>query len=392
MIRLSIIATHPVQYYAPWFRNIASQPNLTLKVFYLLDTRKEKPIDPGFQKPIEWDIPLLDGYDYEFVDNVSSNPRSSSFWGLQNPTLNEQVMKFEPSIVLMMCYNYYTCYKFIMSWRKSPIIFRGDSHRLIEEHSVKSRLKRVIISFIFSKFHACLYVGKANYYYYIFNGVDPSKLYFSPYAVDNDRFCSQEVTALAKAMRWKIDLGIPANHAVILFSGKFINTKRPLDLLHAYKMAKLTDVSLLFVGNGELENELIEQSKDTNFVFIAPFQNQSLMPRTYSVADIFVLPSHGETWGLSVNEAMCMCKPIIVSDHVGCAADLVIPYVNGFIFPAGNILALRDSLIKAFAERDILLRWGQASRRIINQYNYSHATQGLMDAINAVSPPTPRST
>ena len=110
------------------------------------------------------------------------------------------------------------------------------------------------------------------------------------------------------------------------------------------------------------------------------------MPRTYAAGDVMVLPSYGpsETWGLAVNEALCLGVPVIVSDHVGCASDLVIPEKTGLIFPAGDVDALRRSLQTAFSEggRQLTL-WGQNGQHHISHYSYRYATEGLLSALSA---------
>lgn len=385
MKRLAIITSHPIQYYAPWFRYLAQQSELEFRVFYLWDFGVRQQVDPGFQQAIAWDIPLLEGYEFEFVQNVSDRPGTKHFWGLQNPSLIQQVRQYQPDVVLLMNYNYASLYNFIWNWRETPILFRGDSHRLVITQGLKTWVKQQWISQVFRRFAACLYVGKANYHYFRSHSVPAERLYFSPHAIDNDRFFQQADSAKAQADIWKQKLGIPAHHAVILFAGKLIPKKRPLDLLQAFLRAKLSQVSLLFVGNGELETELRSQAAKHPHIYFAPFQNQSLMPRTYAIADLVVLPSYGsgETWGLAINEAMCLAKPVLISDHVGCAEDLVYPYKNGLLFPAGNVSALVETLQTAFADHDRLADWGKESRQIINNYSYAQTAEGLMQAIQA---------
>jgi len=385
MKKLAIITSHPIQYYAPWFRYLSHQGLLDFRVFYLWDFGVRQQVDPGFQQVIEWDIPLLEGYEYEFVQNVSDRPGTKHFWGLQNPSLIQQVKQYQPDVVLLMNYNYASLYQFLWHWRETPILFRGDSHRLISDRSLKTWLKQQWISQLFRRFSACLYVGKANYHYFRSYGVSAEKLFFSPHAIDNDRFFQQSGNAHNLARVWKQELGIPANHAVILFAGKLIPKKRPDDLLQAFLKAKLPHVSLLFAGTGELDAKLKSQAADHPDIYFAPFQNQSQMPRTYAIADLVVLPSYGagETWGLAINEAMCLAKPVLVSDHVGCAADLVHPGENGLIFPAGNLSALTEKLQMAFADRDRLSTWGKKSLALIQPYSYAETTQGLLEAIQS---------
>jgi glycosyltransferase involved in cell wall biosynthesis len=386
MLRLAIITSHPIQYYAPWFRHLNNVGGLTLRVFYLWDFGVTQQTDQQFNQAIQWDIPLLAGYDYEFVPNTSQQPGTGHFWGLQNPSLSQQVKAFQPDAVLMMNYNYASLYRFLFTWQDSPLFFRGDSHRLIPETGHKAAVKRWWITQIYRRFQACLYVGQANRDYFRAHGVADSQLFFSPHAIDNARFMAQAEKARFEARQWKQSLGIPADHHVILFAGKLIPKKRPLDLLQAFLQANLPGVSLLFVGSGELEADLRQQAQQSGHphLYFAPFQNQSQMPRTYAAGDVMVLPSYGagETWGLAVNEAMCMGTPVIVSDHVGCAADLVLPQQTGLIFPAGDVAALTACLHQAFRENGHQLpQWGQMGRHLVQDYSYRYATQGLLTAL-----------
>lgn len=385
MKKIAIITSHPIQYYAPWFRYLADSDDIKIKVFYLWDFGVTQKIDLEFQRSFSWDIPLLDGYEFEFVPNVSSNPGTHHFWGFKNPSLIERVKSYQSDAVLLMLYNYGSIYNFLWKWNSSetPLLFRGDSHRLLIPSGIKAWARRQLITQIYRKFAACLYVGKANYDYFRYHGLSADNLFFSPHAVDNQRFFSQTELAVREAHRWKQELGIPENHAVILFAGKFSWKKRPLDLLNAFVQAKLPQVSLLFVGSGELEDRLKTQAQNYPNIYFAPFQNQSLMPRTYSIADLFVLPSYGfgETWGLAINEAMCMSRPVLSSTHVGCTQDLVHPGTNGLVFPAGDVSALTASLQEAFSDRKRLQIWGQESKKIISNYSYTQATQGLREAL-----------
>jgi len=84
---------------------------------------------------------------------------------------------------------------------------------------------------------------------------------------------------------------------------------------------------------------------------------------------------------------MCMSRPIIVSDHVGCARDLVVPEENGLIFPAGDVAALTRCLHNALSNRERLRKWGERSRDMIDQYSYRQTTEGLIEAMRRVAAP-----
>jgi glycosyltransferase involved in cell wall biosynthesis len=383
--KLAIVATHPIQYYAPWFACLTRQPGLALRVFYLWDFGVTTRIDRGFQAPVRWDIPLLEGYGHEFVPNHSAHPGTASFLGLWNPELPARLARWRPDAVLLTAYNFATLGYFLARRRASdaPLIFRGDSHRLVRRPGLAEPLRRALVSAVFRRMDAFLYVGSANREYFERHGVPGERLFYAPHAVDNARFRAAQPAARAAAPAWRRTLGIPEHARVILFAGKLEEKKRPLDLLQAFAAAKLERACLLFVGSGAQEAALRNAAAGRRDVFFAPLRNQSEMPLTYCAGDVFVLPSFGpfETWGLAVNEAMCMGLPVIASDHVGCARDLVLDHETGLTFRAGDVDALRAALQLALADGERLKRWGANASERIRAYDYEATTAGLLASL-----------
>ena len=119
-------------------------------------------------------------------------------------------------------------------------------------------------------------------------------------------------------------------------------------LLEAFQQLNVPKSRLIFVGKGILEDVLQQKAAGDSRILFLGFQNQQQMPVVYRLANVFVLPSKGpgETWGLSVNEALACDRPVLVSNKCGCAADLVVPGTNGLIFEAGDIGSLKTSMKK----------------------------------------------
>lgn len=370
---------------------MAREASLHLRVFYLWDTENQPKHDPGFGRRVNWDVPLRNGYESEFVPNISSRPGTDRFFGMRNPEILKRLKSWRPDAALLIGYRYPTFLELIFTprrLRRFPLIFRGDSHRLAASQSSKwkGESRKRGISQIYKRFAAILYVGKANREYFRLHGVPDEKLFFAPHAVDNERFLNSAQEAVAEAWLWRDKLGIPSSHALILFAGKLEEKKRPLDLLAAFKRLNQSEVSLLLVGNGPLEAQLRSQASAIPNVYFAPFQNQSQMPRTYAACDLFVLPSYGpeESWGLAINEALCLEKPVVVSSHVGCGPDLVRSAENGLVFEAGGVGALTSALKEALSDRNRLHGWGEKGREIVQGYDYAHATNGLMEALSYI--------
>lgn len=399
-LRLAIVLSHPIQYFSPWIRHIAATAPIELKVFYLWGSGAEARFDRQFGQAIQWDIPLLAGYEHEFIANRSRNPGTHHFRGLDNPQLVPALEAWRPDAILLFGYAYASHLRVMLSRRlaRIPLLLRGDSHDLSRPPGWKPKLARWARSILFKRFAGFLAVGRANADYYRRCGVPEARIYFVPHCVDNQRFQAAAAQAALDAVAWRAELGIAANARVVLFAGKFEVKKRPLHLLRAFGDAQTAllgagrpEAALLFVGSGALESELKSEAgaRIGKTIFFAPFQNQSRMPVVYACCDLLVLPSESETWGLVINEAMNLGKPVIVSTHVGCAPDLVRHGETGWLFHAGDIDELTATLTQALLlSPERLAELGCAARKLVGAYSYASATAGLLSSLAAVVPVT----
>src|ERR1700754_108540 len=190
MKRLAIITTHPIQYNAPWFRMLAQSNRLLVKVFYTWEQSQQgSKFDPGFGKKIEWDIPLLEGYEYCFVKNTAAEPGTHHFKGVINPTLNKEVESWNPDAVLVFGWSFSShlaCMRYFKG--RIPVLFRGDSTLLDDKPGVKKWLRRVFLRWVYRFIDYALYVGINNKNYFLAHGIAESRLVLLPHAVDNRRF------------------------------------------------------------------------------------------------------------------------------------------------------------------------------------------------------------
>lgn len=380
--RLAIVLTHPIQYYTPIFSLLTRKALVDIKVFYTwsqISTGKR--FDPGFGREVEWDIPLLEGYAYEFLGNTSAQPGSHHFRGIVNPDAIAKIESFEPDAILIFGWAFVSHLRIMRYFKnKIPVIFRGDSTLLDEKKGLKTLARYWFLRWVYSHIDKALYVGKSNYDYYIKFGIKPAQLVWAPHAVDNQRFIvhNKDYTLQARTIRQSLNIG--EADFVFLFAGKFEPKKDPELLLNSFLRSGLgKSVHLVLAGNGVLEESLKIKSKDAVNVHFLGFQNQQAMPALYRVGDVFVLPSGGpgETWGLAVNEAMACSRPLIVSDKCGCAADLVENGVNGNIFAAGNEDDLIEKMVSSYQQRDKLPAMQNASLAKIKEYSIESICNAL---------------
>jgi glycosyltransferase involved in cell wall biosynthesis len=334
--KLAIVSSHPIQYNAPLFALLAKEPSIDLMVFYTWGEQAIGPkYDPDFKKTIEWDIPLLEGYAYTFIENTSSNPGSHHFRGIINPSLNQEMESWGAQVIWVWGWAFHSHLKAIRHFNgKVPVWFRGDSTLLDESKgfSIKKYARRLFLCWVYKHIDKAFYVGTHNKAYYKTHGVKETELVYAPHAIDNDRFVDHTGEYERNAHNWRAELGFTAEDFVLLFAGKLETKKNPFFLVELAHRIENKKVKFLVVGNGELEADMkLKTKNESRFVFL-DFQNQSKMPILYRMANLFVLPSSGpnETWGLALNEALACGIPILASDKCGGAIDLI-NTSNGFV-------------------------------------------------------------
>jgi glycosyltransferase involved in cell wall biosynthesis len=385
--RVLAIASHPVQYMAPLFRRMAAEPALDLEVAYCsLRGAAAAGYDPDFQTAVQWDVPLLDGYRWSEVPNQGSG--DESFWGLRNPGLAKLIAARKFDAVL--CYLGYRCVSFWIARRAAraagaAFLFGTDAHSLAprDAQGWKIWAKKLFWPLLFRQADQIFVPSSGTLQMMEGLGIARERITLTPYAVDNAwwKARSAEVDRAAVRAGWQAGPETP----VILFCAKLAPWKRPMDLLLAFAEASIAGATLVYAGDGSerkrLEQEAARRGIQSSVRFLG-FVNQSELPALYTAADLMVLPSDYEPFAVVVNEAMCCGCPVIVSDQVGAARDLVAPVRPEFVFPAGNVAALVRTLQLALADREML---GETARRGYEQVEANSPQRTVQATVEAVS-------
>ncbi len=389
MVRLAYFVSHPIQYQAPLLRLINADPDIELKVFFYSDFSLKAYEDKGFGRLIKWDVPLIEGYDYQFLNCCGEPKRQSLFKQpiAQDIARHLQQEKFDA--VWVHGWSWFCSLQAVIAANQLgiPVLLRGESNGISEpKNLLKKTLKKVFLNWLFAKVTGFLYIGDFNRRFYKNYGVEEKRLFCVPYAVDNDYFQKRAILAHADREELRRSLNLDPSRPIILYAAKLIDVKRPQDLLAAYRLLSSDGVQepepyLLFVGDGVLRSTLEARAKETGWgsIRFLGFRNQSEIPAMYDLCDVFVLPSSFEPWGLAINEVMNAGKAVVVSDQVGCAPDLVKEGQNGRTFPVGNVTALADAIRWAIANSASA---GDISLKQIQRWSYQEDLQGLKQALN----------
>lgn len=388
--RVAYFLSHPIQYFSPLLKAMAKECDL--HVYYFSDASIKGSIDKGFGRSVQWDAPLLEGYNYKFLKNYSRRPSlDNHFFDIFNPGIIKILKKEKASVVIVNGWTYSSTLMTIFFARicGKKVWLRAENplNQELNKNKKILLLKRLFLkNFLFKFFISkCLYIGSESKLFFEFYGVPVSKLIYTPYAVENLFFSEQYSELKNNLNEIRKQLGLPTDKLIILFSGKYITKKRPLDILQAFLLLNNNNYALVMVGEGELRKEMENFILKNNLknVYLTGFINQSVIPKYYAVADVFVMCSGvGETWGLSVNEAMNFKKAVIVSKTCGCCPDLVQQGENGFAFEEGNIKALAAYLRTVLNNQNFRTSAGEKSSEIVRGFSISQIVKNLMASLN----------
>ena len=392
-MRLGILTTHPVQYYVPLYRALARE--LDLEVFFSHRQTAAGQAAAGFGVGFEWDVPLLDGYAHTFLDNRARRPSTDTFAGTHTPEIGRLIRqgKFDAFLV-QGWYTRSLWQAMIACWTSgTPLLIRGDSHLGTPRSGVRRAVKEVLYRSFIPRYDGYLVVGEQAREYLLYYGADPARMDFTPHFVDAEFFRTHAARADRAALR--AELGSGPDTLWLLFVGKLLPEKRPADLISAAAAlrAQGRDVRVAYVGAGPLAADLGTAATVQDVpIRRLGFKNQTELPAYYAAADLLVLPSDSETWGLVVNEAFACGTPAVVSDAVGCRPDLITdadPGRTGAAFPVGDPAALAAAVERVIPHlgTDALAR-ALAARS--DTYSLQASVDGTVRAVERVSTLVPQ--
>ena len=381
-MRLAIAASHPVQYYAPLFRAVARRLDVT--VFYAHRVTPRDQAQAGFGVGFDWDVDLLSGYRSTFLTNVAREPSLVGFGGCDTPEIGRRLAEGRFDAVLVLGWQFKSYIQAIAAAKRFglPVLARGDSQLPTRRSAPKRAVKRVVYPPLLRLFDAALYVGERSRAYWTAYGYPSLRLFFSPHAVDAAWFAERATDAVRAGMRARLDIG--EGDKVVLFAGKLVAFKRPLDVVMAASLLRREGMALsvLVAGAGPLSPAMSAAAREQGVpLHDLGFCNQTQMPAAYAAADVLALPSDArETWGMVANEALACGRPLALSDAVGAAPDLVGDGMAGRAFPAGDVDALADAL-RGVIERPPS---PEALERKSRAYSLCAAADGIEAAVAAV--------
>jgi glycosyltransferase involved in cell wall biosynthesis len=398
-VRLAYLVSHPIQYQAPLLRRIAQEPDIDFTVFFGSDFSVRGYRDQGFGVGVTWDVPLLDGYQHEFLPRLRDGQDVSVMTPLNHGIFSRLRGRGGGAAFDALWVHGYASANSLQGMIAAkalgiPVLLRAESWRRDRGRSgVMLALKNLFFAGLKLMVDGVLPIGTLNAEYWRHYFGDDVPQFLVPYAVDNGYFAQRARVAQSRRASLQAELGIDPARPVILFASKLQARKHCDHLVEAYaRLAPAPGTEpnpyLVIVGDGEERAALEQQAAATDFSSIrfCGFRNQSELPRFFDLATVLVLPSRHEPWGLIVNEAMNAARPAIVSDDVGSGPDLIEDGVNGCIYPVGDVDALTNALRRVLEMPGVAASMGQRAFARIQSWDFEEDVKGLRRALAAVVP------
>lgn len=392
-MRVAHLSSHPVQYFTPLYKELDRNYHIDHVVYYFSDWSLTRFRDDGFAIEILWDIPLLGGYKAKFCSSTKNRKICNGIFQTPNFDIIFETAFGGYDVVWIHGYAHLNAWLVSIAslFSRTKVLIREEQTLLDGRPWHKRLLKSVMLRLLFTITHG-LYIGENNRRYFEHYGMRPDRLFPAHYCVDNDffRLKAEEMAPRKKEVR--SGFGISDDAPVILFAGKFIEKKQPMLLIEAFaKLRREMPCWLLMAGDGPLREAMEARIRRLHVpdVVFSGFLNQTEIPRAYTAADIFVLPSgYMETWGLVVNEAMNFSLPLVVTDKVGCAADLVQDGWNGFVVDHRSADALKCALERLSGDPGLREEFGRRSLELVSRYSIKSCADEIVAACLAVGSPS----
>lgn len=383
--RVAVVVSHPIQHFCPQYESWAQLPNVDLKVFFASDQGMSAYEDEGFGRVVQWSGINL-GFPHEFLDGAKGKRVGSR---LDSEDLGHRLSTFSPRAVVVYGYSQ-RLQRRAVRWAASA----GVAVLMVSDSELRSRrrwqtrvIKSLVVPHLLRHVGVCLTVGDANEAYYRRYGVPDDRLVrgFIPIDVRHyDAVLSQRQQCRD---RIRAELGIPAQHHVLLTVGKLLARKRQADLVQFSNsiLGRRDDVTAVLAGVGDEETSLrtLARRIGPGGVSFAGFLSPERLAEYYCAADVYVHCSDDEPHSVAITEAVYSGLPVVLSDRCGSygPTDDVQPGLNGFVYQCGDVCDMSRRLLRLLDEAPLRARMGEASTRIGREHQALAHGRALTQAL-----------
>jgi glycosyltransferase involved in cell wall biosynthesis len=373
-IRVAAVFPEPTPYRAPLLDRVAALPEIDLTVLYAADTVASRtwlvePVHeavflrglrvPGARRILHHDYPLTPG-----VVGALAAAR--------------------PDVVVVSGWSTFASQAAIAWCRLKgvPYVLVVESHDEGPRAGWRRTVKGTVVPPIVERAAGLLVTGTLARDSMIVRGAHPERVRIFANTIDVEAFGDRADRLAAGRPELRHALGAGHEDVLVLSVARLAREKGLDVLLRAVAAAKDRRLMLVVAGEGPEREALSELADELSVrLVLAGDVDWERIVELYVAADVFALLSEREPWAVVVNEAAACGLPLVLSDRVGAAHDLLRDGVNGALVAAGDVAAAAQALRELAADPDLRRAQGARSRDLARDWGYGPSVDGFLEAV-----------
>ncbi|HXG75403.1 MAG TPA: glycosyltransferase family 4 protein, partial [Gaiellaceae bacterium] len=372
-VRVAAVFPEPTPYRAPLLDRVAARPEIELSVIYAADTVADRTWEvaprhearvlrglrvPGARALVHHDYPLT-------------------------PGVVPALARLRPEVVVVSGWSTFAAQAAI-AWcraRGVPYVLVVESHDEGPRPGWRRRVKGAVVPRVVRGAAGVLVTGTLARRSMVARGAAPERVRVFANTIDVEAFARHAAGLASRRKELRAAFGVHEDEVAVLCVARLVPEKGLGTLLRAVAEAG-SGLSLLVAGDGPeraaLERRAEELGVRLRLAGDLPWER---IAEAYAAADVFALLSEREPWGVVVNEAAACGLPLVLSDRVGAAHDLLRDGENGFLVPAGDVASAAEALRRLAADEALRARLGARSRELVAGWGYEPSVQAFVEAV-----------
>jgi glycosyltransferase involved in cell wall biosynthesis len=382
--KLAILETNPVHYRTPIYKKLTKHPKIDLMVYFCSDVGPKEFFVPKFGKKVKFETEMK--FNRKFLRNYYPLKERFLPKGLWNFSIVKELIKNKYDAIIIYGYSSLSNKLSYIAAKlsRTPIIFREEINEMAPGR-IKPFLKGIVYRRLFKIPDAFLCSYTKNKEFYQSFDVPTRKLFMHPCAVDNKLY--QKLAKKTNKQKARKKLKIPKSANVFLSVGEIHQRKGLFKTLKAFEMLKDKNNYLIFLGEGSEKGKLQKYTKNKQIKNVKFFSFKSKtkeLAEFYSAADVFIVASLSDPSPKTLNEAMNFSLPVIVSNKVGTAQDLVKHNKNGYMFQHRNLSELLKYMKILSDNKKLRKKMGKKSLKIVSKWNFDEDVKATLKALDYI--------
>ncbi|HET9289199.1 MAG TPA: glycosyltransferase [Gaiella sp.] len=377
-VRVTLVVPEPTPFRTEMLDRVAARPELDLTVLYAGSTvqRRTWTIEPRHRAV------FLEGHRVPGVYRALRHEYPISLGVFR------ALASSRPEVVVVSGWSTFAS-QAAVAWcrvREVPYILLVESNERDVRPGWRRAVKGAVVPPILRSAAEVLVVGRLARESMLARGVEPARISLFADTIDVARFGDEAEGLLARRDELRAEVGIAPDDVVVLSVARLAPEKGLDTLVRAVAVAADPRLVLVLAGSGAERGRLEALSDELGVrLVVVPEVRWERIAERFAIADVFALLSRHEPWGVVVNEAAACGLPLVVSDRVGAAFDLVEDGRNGAVVPADDPVAA-GNVIRAFAADPERRRAaGRASRVLMREWGYEPSIENLIRVARRVA-------